>query len=93
MDCHQLDADAAEAVAMTQRDALLAYLQRHGRISPLEALRELGIYRLAARIIELRAAGHDIRTRLVDGHAVYELVRPPAQLWTESELRYGWGDR
>lgn len=77
---------------MTQNDALLAYLQRHGRISPLEALRELGIYRLAARIIELRARGHDIRTRLVDGHAVYEYRSPtPTSFWSEGELREAWG--
>lgn len=48
---------------MKQTDRVLAYIEFHGSISDLEALREIGIRRLAARVWDLRAAGHDIRTR------------------------------
>ena len=33
----------------TQAERLLAYLQQHGSITPMQAWQELGIYRLAAR--------------------------------------------
>lgn len=46
---------------MTQCERLLAYLQRFGRIDPLQAWQELGIYRLGARVFDLKAAGHDIK--------------------------------
>ena len=46
----------------TQSDALLRYLQRHGRISDMEALTELGIRRVAARVFDLRKQGWCIRT-------------------------------
>ena len=49
----------------TQTEALLLRLQR-GPLTPLEALTELGIYRLAARIKDLRDEGYDIHTRMVE---------------------------
>ena len=39
---------------------VLKYLQDVGTITPLDALREFGIMRLAARIWELRKLGHNI---------------------------------
>lgn len=50
---------------MTQTDRLLAWLKTGKTIDPMEALRELGIYRLAARVRDLRAAGHAIETETV----------------------------
>ena len=47
-----------------QRDAILWHLERRGSITPIEALNELGCFRLAARIEELRRAGHSIRTTI-----------------------------
>lgn len=47
---------------MTQKERLLAYLERYGSITGAEAFGELGIYRLSARISELRNEGHDIET-------------------------------
>ena len=47
---------------MTQCDAILQHLREHGSITPREALDEYGCFRLAARINELRKAGHDIET-------------------------------
>ena len=44
--------------------ALLA-LRGEAGVTPLEALRLVGTMRLAARVAELRAAGHDIRTATV----------------------------
>ena len=48
---------------MTQTAAILAHLQTR-ELTPLEALDLYGCFRLAARIDELRAAGHDIVTRI-----------------------------
>jgi hypothetical protein len=50
----------------TQCERLLDYLTEHERINPLMAWRELGIYRLGARIFELKKDGHQITSRLID---------------------------
>ncbi len=49
----------------TQNERLLDYLDEHGRITQREAMEELGIMRLAARIADLRAMGHAITRRTV----------------------------
>lgn len=56
---------------MSQTDRLLRRLRR-GPLTPLEAWRELGIYRVAARVHDLRAAGKHIERELVTvrGHRV-----------------------
>ena len=46
----------------SQTDAILWHLQHHGRITPMDALNLYGSMRLAARINDLRRAGHAIRT-------------------------------
>jgi hypothetical protein len=45
----------------TQNHKILRLLQ-HGSVTPLRALSQAGCLRLAARIHELRAVGHSIRT-------------------------------
>ena len=45
---------------MTQKERIIKYLQDFGSITPLEAMRDLGIMRLAARISELVRAGWNI---------------------------------
>jgi len=45
---------------MTQDERLLDYLKDNGRIDPLQAWQELGIYRLSAVIFNLRKKGHNI---------------------------------
>ena len=50
----------------TQADKILEHLQTRGKLRPLQALKEYGTNRLAARINELRNRGHQIETRLVD---------------------------
>lgn len=49
---------------MSQEKDILGYLQRHGSISPLEALDQFGCFRLAARIADLRAKKHNIETHV-----------------------------
>lgn len=48
----------------SQTEKVLKYLRRGRTLTPLQALRELGIMRLAARIYELRNDGHLIGTHL-----------------------------
>ncbi len=49
----------------SQSDAILAYLKSGRSLTPLEALRRFGCFRLSARAYDLRAAGYRIRSRLV----------------------------
>lgn len=41
---------------------LLDYLEDHVSITPSQAWKELGIYRLSARVFDLRSMGYDIET-------------------------------
>jgi len=61
---------------MKQREVVLAALQK-GPLTSMEAFVEFGITRLAARVNELRKAGHIINTRYINtinrlgGHCNY----------------------
>lgn len=46
---------------MSQADDILAMLGR-GPVTAVDALEQCGCFRLAARIMDLRAQGHDIET-------------------------------
>lgn len=46
---------------MTQYDMIIRYLQEHGSITQLDAIREFGCMRLAARIAILKKRGLKIR--------------------------------
>jgi predicted ArsR family transcriptional regulator len=48
---------------MTQKQEILVHLKKHGEITPLDALKEFGCFRLAARIHELRKAGYKITNK------------------------------
>lgn len=67
---------------MTQKADLLNYLRTHAEVTPMDALRDLGIFRLAARIHELRADGHIIAVTEPEGgdkrYAIYSLVSKEA---------------
>ena len=52
----------------SQNNRLLDYLKQHGSIDPLRAYEALGIYRLAARVNELRKMGEDIKTTRIKVH-------------------------
>lgn len=51
--------------ANKQCDRILRHLKDYGEISSMDAMREYGIMRLAARIAELREQGHVIETQTV----------------------------
>jgi hypothetical protein len=51
---------------MSQTKEILSHLERVGSITAIEALNEYGCFRLAARIKDLRDAGHNIYTDNVD---------------------------
>lgn len=45
---------------MTQQEMVLKHLKEQRTITPLEALREYGCYRLAAVVFNLKRKGHEI---------------------------------
>ena len=49
---------------ITQNSMILRYMEEHGSITPVEAM-HFGCMRLAARIKELKAAGHDIEKQMI----------------------------
>ena len=49
-----------ETTKITQNDRILLYIKDFGSITQLEALRDLGVMRLASRISDLRRRGYDI---------------------------------
>lgn len=65
---------------MTQEQDVLNYIEKNGSIDPAQAFFELGIYRLGARIFDLRAKGHAIQTETHTKNgkkwAVYTLKKP-----------------
>jgi len=60
----------------TQAAKILSHLKAHGSITPRESLDLYGCFRLAARIKELREAGHAIKTDNSAGFATYTLLQP-----------------
>ncbi|MBR5874517.1 MAG: hypothetical protein IKY90_07295 [Oscillospiraceae bacterium] len=58
---------------LTHKQQILKHLQKHGSITPLEALQLYGCFRLGARVCDLRKEKHPILTRHADGkrYAVY----------------------
>ena len=48
---------------MTQASRVLTWLQGGNTITTLDAFRELGITRIAARIFELKEQGHEVSKR------------------------------
>lgn len=50
---------------MKQEERVLKYMQDFGAITPLQALDDLGVMRLGARIYDLKQAGHPISRRMV----------------------------
>ena len=61
----------------SQKQLVKEYLLDGGIITPLDALREYGCFRLSAIIFVLRQEGMDIKTRTSEGkkkYAIYSLV-------------------
>lgn len=49
---------------MNQTDAVFDYMQAHGSIDPVRAVKDLGIYRLGARIWDLKRMGVNIESEM-----------------------------
>lgn len=47
---------------VTQCELILDYMDEFGSITPLEAIRDLGVYRLASRISDLKKKGYPIHS-------------------------------
>ncbi len=66
----------------SQTQCVLTYIAKNGSITAVDALREFGCFRLAARVKDLRERGNDIRTAWRrDGakrYAIYYLPSPEA---------------
>ena len=58
---------------MTQRDQILAALKQGDTLTPIDALRRFGCFRLAARINELRDEGVQINTHITKSYAEYTI--------------------
>lgn len=50
---------------MTQKEMIIRHLKYNKTISPITALEDYGVYRLAAIINKLRKDGYDISTTLI----------------------------
>ena len=50
---------------ITQNEMVIDYIDVFGSINALEAMRDLGIYRLASRISDLKRQGHKIKSKMV----------------------------
>ena len=57
---------------MTQREAILQYINEFGSITPMEAFAELGITKLATRISEMRKDGMRFKIEMVTIKGRYE---------------------
>lgn len=47
----------------TQNQRVLDYMHKHGSITQIEVLRDIGVMRLASRVSDLRRLGYDIASR------------------------------
>lgn len=59
---------------ITQDKEVLKLLQERGKINPLEALQEIGCFRLSARILQLRKQGYQIITKRITKQGKFRLV-------------------
>ena len=51
----------------TQNVKIIDYMRKHGSITALEAMEELGVMRLASRINDIKKAGYSIKRVVVEG--------------------------
>jgi hypothetical protein len=66
----------------SQSARILSLLEQGRELTPLDALKEVGCFRLGARIWDLRAAGHPIETRMLtleNGKRVAAYFMPPGE--------------
>ena len=51
---------------MKQTEQILDYMKSYGGITPMDALKDIGCMRLAARIADLRRDGHRIKGEKIE---------------------------
>ena len=51
---------------MSQNGRIIDYLAKNGSITQLDAMRDLGIMRLGARVFDLKERGYNIQTVMVE---------------------------
>ena len=74
----------------TQNMRLFDYLSTGKTITPLEAWSELGIYRLSARVYDLRMAGHDVTSRITGvSNRFGEVFRVAEYRFVDRKKEYG----
>lgn len=65
---------------MTQNVQILRRLKEGHTVTPMDALKLFGCFRLAARIYELRMQGNDIETKhIAEGNKVYAAYKLKVQ--------------
>lgn len=69
----------------TQCDRILRHLREIGPITQADAIREYGCFRLAARIADLRKAGHVINKRTKTSENRYKESVSFAEYYIEEE--------
>lgn len=57
---------------MTQCEMILRYMQDFGSINPQQAMKDLGVMRLAARVADLKKAGYKITRHSATGRNRYD---------------------
>ena len=70
---------------MTQHDAILDHMKKHGSITTMEAFNDLGITKLTTRISELKKAGLNIRQQTYSGVNRQGKVVTYNRYWLEDE--------
>ncbi len=56
---------------MTQCEMIVKYMQDFGSITSLEAIRDLGVMRLASRITDLQKSGYLVKKEVVNSKNRY----------------------
>lgn len=78
-------------MGLTQCERVLHYMEDFGTINPMQAIQDLGCYRLGARIWDLRHAGHPISRRMVSGKnrygdSVSYIITPAGSIYDVKEI-------
>lgn len=77
---------------MTQCERVLKYMEDFGSINPMQAMKDLGVMRLGARIFDLKKAGHRITRRTVTGRNRYgaPVIYAEYRLEENQEMEKEW---
>lgn len=70
---------------VTQCDRVLQYMNDFGSITQLEAMKDLGVMRLASRISDLKDRGYHIASRMETGKNRYGEVTSYSRYWMEDK--------